>query len=475
MVASRHDASSRRTPDWRKDSVDPSPTLAATAVQAASAAPNQAHEGFILAGLSLALALVGCFVFAGTETAITAMGELRVRKILETGRGPDGWLRLWLTDPSRVLTTLLAGNTLASVAASSVTTSLMLSLSEHYHWDHNLTDWLVALAVTGLGALILIAGEIAPKTLAKMHPEWFLPLMHVVWWFHLVTGWLTRGMIWFAMHIVRALGGKAHANPMEVTEEQIEDMVRIGSETGSIGEEQGDMLQAVFNLKQRAVRAIMTPRTQMVALPLDATLDQVVAEVQTSRYSRYPVYDKTPDRIAGVFFAKDLLHLHTEVARPFVLADHIHEPIFLPDGIKASDALKAFQKKSVHMAIVVDEHGGTAGVLTLEDVIEELVGDIRDEYDDPEPEIEQVSASTWTLEASTELRELAEKVDVEFPESTTATTVGGFVIELFGRVPENGATVGWNDLTFEVLEADDTHVVKIGVRRERTGEHHAVA
>jgi CBS domain containing-hemolysin-like protein len=421
--------------------------------------------------LTLALALVGCFVFAGTETAITAMGELRVRKILETGRGPDGWLRLWLTDPSRVLTTLLAGNTLASVAASSVTTSLMLSLSDHYQWGRSTTDWLVALAVTGLGAIILIAGEIAPKTLAKMHPEWFLPLMHVVWWFHLLTGWLTRGMIWFAMHIVRALGGTTHGNPMEVTEEQIEDMVRIGSEAGSIEEDQGDMLQAVFNLKQRAVRAIMTPRTQMMALPIDATLEQVVTEVQSSRYSRYPVYDKTPDRIAGVFFAKDLLHLNSESnLKPFQLFEHIHEPIFLPDGIKASDALKAFQKKSVHMAIVVDEHGGTAGVLTLEDVIEELVGDIRDEYDDPEPEIEQVSASTWTLEAATELRELAEKVGVDFPESSTATTVGGFVIEQIGRVPENGATVAWNNLTFEVLEADETHVVKIGVRRHSASD-----
>lgn len=416
--------------------------------------------------LALVFALVACFVFAGTETAITSMGELRVRKILETGRGPDGWLKLWLTDPSRVLTTLLAGNTVASVAASSIATALTLGLCKRYDISQDATDWAVAAAVTLLGALILIGGEIAPKTLAKLHPEWFLQLMHMVWWFHLSTIWLTRVMIWFAMHLVRALGGKATSSPMEVTEEQIEDMVRIGSESGSIDENQGDMLQAVFSLKERAVRAIMTPRTQMVAFPVEASLEEVLAEVKSSRYSRYPVYERTPDRIAGIFFAKDLLHLHAEVGKRFDLCDHLHEAMFVPDGIKAVDALKAFQKKSVHIAVVVDEHGGTAGILTMEDVLEELVGDIRDEYDDPEPEIQQVAPAAWTLEAGTELRELADTVGVELPESTTASTVGGFVIEQLGHVPEAGETMRWADLTFHVLESSETHVVRVEVRRE---------
>lgn len=416
--------------------------------------------------MSLVAALLACFVFAGTETAITAMGELRVRKLLEGHHGPDGWLRLWLKDPSRVLTTLLAGNTLASVAASAVMTSLVMGLSKRYGLSQDWSDIAVAVGVSVLGGVILIGGEIAPKTLAKLHPDWFLQLMHPVWWFHLATSWLTSGMIWLAMHIVRALGGKTHANHLEVTEEQIEDMVRIGSEAGSIDENRGDMLQGVFNLKERAVRAMMTPRTQMVALPLEATFADVLAEVQASRYSRYPVYDKSPDKIAGVFFAKDLIDYHNNGGKPFELAEHLHEPQFVPDSVKAVDALKMFQKNSVHMAVVVDEHGGTAGILTLEDVLEELVGDIYDEYDEPEPEIQQVAPSAWTLEAGTELVELADTLEMELPEDGTSTTVGGFVIEQLGHVPKAGEQVVVGRLTFLVTEADDTRVVKVEVRRD---------
>ncbi len=446
--------------------VVPLPLLASTAASASSAS----DESVVFSVAALVVALAACFVFAGTETAITSMGELRVRKLLESGTGPDGWLKLWLKEPSRVLTTLLAGNTLASVAASSIATALTLSLAKRYGLDQDLTDWAVAGAVFLLGGTILIAGEIAPKTLAKMHPEWFLQMMHVVWWFHRGTTWFTNVMIWFAMHIVRALGGKPHTTGMEITEEQIEDMVRIGSEAGSIDENRGDMLQNVFALEETPVRAIMTPRTQMHALSIDATIDEVYNEVQDSHYSRYPVYDRTPDKIVGIFFTKDLLHRRMADKKNFTLGEIMHEVTFVPDSTKASDALKTFQKNSVHLSIVVDEHGGTAGLVTLEDVLEELVGDIYDEYDEPENNIEQVAPDSWTLDAATELREMAETVDCDPPETVTATTVGGFVIEQFGHVPRPGELAEWNGLQFHVVEAEDTHVVRVEIKRLRPND-----
>lgn len=443
--------------------VDPVPLLAVTA----ATVPSAGDDSVIFSVVALVVALCACFVFAGTETAITSMGELRVRRLLESGTGPDGWLRLWLKDPSRVLTTLLAGNTLASVAASAIATSLTLTLAKRYGLDQDFTDWAVAGAVFGLGAIILIGGEIAPKTLAKLHPEWFLQLMHVVWWFHRVTTWFTAVMIWFALHIVRALGGKPHTNGMEITEEQIEDMVRIGAEAGSIDENRGDMLQNVFALEDTSIRAIMTPRTQMHALSIDATIDEVYTEVQDSHYSRYPVYDRTPDKIVGIFFTKDLLHRRLAEKKAFTVGEFMHEVMFVPDSTKASDALRQFQKKSSHLAVVVDEHGGTAGLVTLEDVLEELVGDIYDEYDEPEHLIEQMAPDSWTLDASTELREMAETVDCDPPETVTATTVGGFVIEQFGHVPRPGDTAEWNGLQFHVVEAEETHVVRVEIKRLR--------
>lgn len=418
--------------------------------------------------LALAISVMACFVFAGTETAITAMGELKVKKLLEGHHGPDGLLRLWLSDPSAVLTTLLTGNTLASVAASSIATSLTLSIAQRSGLDQSMTDWAVAGAVALLGSIILIAGEIAPKTMAKHHPEWFLQLMHVVWWFHRATRWFSKGTIWLAMRFVRLLGGPAHPTTSEVTEEQIEDLVRHGAESGVIEKSEGDMLQGVFKLSDTAVNTIMTPRTKMATLRIDFTREEVLAEVRASRWSRYPVYSGTPDKIVGVFFTKDLFDPKIgfdPVGKPrlFRLADHLHEPMFLPGTVKALEALKAFQKKKVHLAVVHDEHGGTEGIITLEDVLEELVGDIYDEYDEPEQTFEQIEPTAWTLDAATELRELAESFDLELPESES-TTVGGFVVEQMGRMPENGETMRWNDLTFKVLEADETRVMRVELR-----------
>lgn len=433
---------------------------------AIDAAPIGDSVAFSL--LALAIALLSCFVFAGTETAITAMGEHKIKKLLEGGHGPDGFLKLWLVDPSSLLTTLLTGNTLASVAASSVATSLTLSLALKYGLDHSTTDWAVAGAVAVLGSTILIAGEIAPKTIAKHHPEWFLQLMHIVWWFHRTTRWFSKGTTWLAMRIVQMLGGPAQPPSHEVTEEQIEDLVRHGAESGALEKSEGDMLQGVFKLSDTAINTIMTPRTKMAALRIDFTREEVLTEVRSSRWSRYPVYSGTPDKIVGVFFAKDLFDPKIgfdPLGKPklFRLGDHLHEPMFLPGTVKAIEALKAFQKKKIHLAVVHDEHGGTEGIITLEDVLEELVGDIYDEYDDPEQTFEQIEPTAWTLDAATELRELAESFDLDLPDSES-TTVGGFVVEQLGRMPENGESMRWNDLTFKVLEADETRVMRVELR-----------
>lgn len=457
--------------------VDPEPLLATTTVAAL-------NDGLTLSVLLLIASLVGCFLFAGTETAIMSMGEMRIKKLLESHHGPDGFLQLWLHKPSEVLTTLLTGNTLSSVAASSIATSLTLSSCVRYGLSNGLTDWVLAAAVTALGAVLLIACEIAPKTLAKHHPDWFLQPMHVVWVFHRSTRWFSQVMIWAAMFIVRRLGGGSLPTANEVTEAQIEDMVRMGNESGSLPEDEGDILQGVFKLSETSLTMIMTPRTKMAALPIDATREEVLAEVRGSRWSRYPVYSKTPDAIVGFFYTKDLFDPKiaydpfSNKPRLFRLADHLHQPMRLPATMKAIDALKAFQSKKMHLAIVTDEHGGTEGIVSLEDVIEELVGDIYDEYDEPKVAIVQTAASEWTLDGDTELRELADTFGLELPEMES-TTVGGFVVEQIGHLPAVGAEMHWRELTFRVLEADDTRVKRLELlynpARVKTPQAHPAA
>lgn len=435
---------------------DPAEALAHTWTVGALALPS----------LALLVAVVASFVFSGTEAAITSMGELRIRRMLSNGNGPRAWLELWLSDPPQVLTTLLVGNTLANLSAAALTTHLTILIAQGYGLDGSWLGWMLALAVAALGVVVLVVGEIAPKTMAKLHPEWFLPAMHAVWLFHLLGRWLTASMMWVAMHLVRAMGGKPETAGLQITEEQIEDMVRIGSEAGAIDENRGELLQGVFDLKDVTAKKLLTPRKHVVGLPLDATLEEVRRVVQEHEYSRYPVYDRSLDAISGVFFAKTLLSAEV-MNNPgdFALRNHLRKALFVPESVKAADMLGEFQKKRVHLAIVVDEHGGTAGILTLEDVLEELVGDIEDEHDEPERHVVEVAAGKWSLDGGADFVAFLEQIGADLPESDAYATVGGFVIDELGRMAQVGDTVRWQDLAICVTEADGTRVVRVSVER----------
>jgi CBS domain containing-hemolysin-like protein len=268
------------------------------------------------------------------------------------------------------------------------------------------------------------------------------------------------------MWIVKALGGKPQSAGLLVTEEQIEDMVRIGSEAGALESSRGELLQGVFDLKDATARKLLTPRTQVVGLSLDAKWADIMTIVQEHKYSRYPVYDKGLDNIVGVFFAKTLFN-PALAAHPgaFVLSQHLKKALFVPEAAKATDLLADFQRKRTHLAIVVDEHGGTAGILTLEDVLEELVGDIEDEHDEPERHVVEVSEGRWTLDGGADLRAFSEQIGADLPESEAYATVGGFLTDQLGRMPGVGDKVYWQDLVLHVTESDGMRVVRVDIER----------
>ena len=419
------------------------------------------------------LIIFGClllsFLFAGSETAITSMAEPRVRRLLEEGAGPKRFLQTWLDDHASILTSLLAGNTLVNILASAVTTSLTIRLAHDAVIPPQLADWAMSAEVFSLTLLVLVVGEIAPKTLAKSHPTWFLRPFWLVWGFHLATTKLTRGLSWIAKQLIRLLGVDTTASGFLVSEEQIEDMVRIGSEEGSIDTTRGDLLQNVFDLWDTAVRSIMTPRTQVVGLEADATLDEVLAIIRENGYSRYPVFRGSLDEIIGVFYVKTLLDQQLDAAT-FQLTADLSKTRFVPETQKAATLLSEFRRDKVHMAVVVDEHGGTAGLISLEDVLEELVGEIYDEHDEEEQLVARVRPGLWLVDASAELRMVEESIDVELPEETPYSTVGGFVVDLFGKLPKQSEFIRWKDLKITVLAADDKKVLRVQIERAPEAE-----
>ncbi|MCO4761136.1 MAG: HlyC/CorC family transporter [Myxococcales bacterium] len=417
--------------------------------------------------LSAGLLVIGClafsFLFAGSETAITSMGEPRIRRLLDEGVGPKRFLQTWLDDHSAILTSLLAGNTLVNIIASALTTSLTLDLVRTGAIPSAIGEWAVSAGVFLLTMLVLVVGEIAPKTLAKSHPTWFLRPFWVVWGFHLATTRVTSGLNWIAKRLIAFLGVDTDAGGFVVTEEQIEDMVRIGAEEGSIDDSRGSLLQNVFDLWDTAVRSIMTPRTQVVSLQADMSHESVVDTIRESGYSRYPVYDTSPDDVIGVFYARTLLQNDAAVEQ-FSLRQHLSPTMFVPETQKAASLLKEFQTEAVHMAVVVDEHGGTAGVVSLEDVLEELVGEIYDEHDEVDHLLVCTAPDVWEVDASAELRTVEEDLNVELPEETPYSTVGGFVVDQLGKLPDPGDTMEWNRLKITVLAADDKKVLRVEIR-----------
>jgi len=412
--------------------------------------------------VAIATCLLLSFLFAGSETAITSMGEARVRRLIDDGRGPKKFLRRWLEDPASILTTLLAGNTLVNIIASALTTALAIDLSHSGVLPAFLSDHTVSIGVFVLTMAVLIGGEIAPKTLAKTHPEWFLRPFWLIWGFHRLSHHVTGTLAWVARKLVGLLGVDTSKNGYLVSEEEVEDMVRIGSEEGSIEADRGEMLQNVFELWEVSLRAIMTPRIQVRGLDLDASLEEVLDLVAETGFSRYPVYDGSPDNVPGIFYAKNIIgYLEARDRAPFQLADHLAAPMFVPERQKASEVLQEFKSRKMHMAIVVDEHGGTSGIVTLEDVLEELVGEIYDEYDHVERLLEATGENTWSVDASAEIRELEEMLEFALPESETYSTLAGFVIEQSGKVPEVGYEFDWNDVHLKVLEADDKRPLRV--------------
>lgn len=250
-------------------------------------------------------------------------------------------------------------------------------------------------------------------------------------------------------------------DPEEI-EREIEELITEGEKRGIISEDEGEMIQGIFSFRDTTAREIMVPRTDVTAVSADTTLEEVVKVIVESGHSRIPVYENTLDNIIGIIHAKDLLKYWGQTgteARSLVRA-----PYFIPETKKISAALAELRNKKSHLAVVVDEYGGMAGILTLEDIIEEIIGDIMDEYDSEEPWITENDDGSLVVDARLDVEDLEEHLKVKFPEGKFES-VGGLIFSLIGRVPQKGEVIQWGNLEMEILAATDRKVEKVLIRR----------
>ncbi|OGR32642.1 MAG: hypothetical protein A2091_04295 [Desulfuromonadales bacterium GWD2_61_12] len=249
-----------------------------------------------------------------------------------------------------------------------------------------------------------------------------------------------------------------------LTERDLQEIIEESEEKGIINEDEGDMLHSIFEFGDTIVREIMVPRTDMVCCPADADLNELLDAIHRSGHSRIPIYEGTVDSVVGVVYAKDLLRYWGRSSADLAITDVMREPFFVPETKNIEELLQDFRARRVHMAIAIDEYGGTSGLITIEDLIEEIVGDIQDEYDREEEWLVEEEGGTLLVDGRLNIEELEEHFDIEIPREKF-DTVGGYLFDLLGHIPKPGETVSDNGLEMSIVESDQRRIGKVRIRR----------
>jgi len=424
------------------------------------------------------LVLLGSSFASGTETALTALGDIRARQIAESSGRRGRLLSLWVNHPERVLSSLLVANTIFAIGGGALAGDVASSLAS----ANGLSPATSLGIATGVATtLILFFGEVVPKTVAKRHPVkvavFSIPLVYVLYW---LLWPVSTGLVRATHALVRLFGGGPGSQGPAVTSEEIEYLIEMGTREGVLDAVKEELLNSVLEFADRVVKEIMVPRTRMVAIDREAPPDEIVRVVTENPYSRMPVYEGSIDNIVGILMVRDIIgELKKGELKAIPFEKLLKPAFFVPEQMKISRLLKEMQRRKTHLAVVVDEFGGTSGVATLEDVLEEIVGEIQDEADAEAAPVKSLGQNTWIADATVPLRELEEflnrevdgasepQPELRFPDEGDYETLGGFVTATAGRVPHVGAVLEWDGLTFTVRAGDDRRVTRVEIARRQ--------
>ncbi len=425
---------------------------------------------FLIRAVAVALLLAANAFFVAAEFALVASRRTRVEEMVRRGDRKAKTVQSALQDLYRQLSAAQLGITLASIMLGYVAEDTIAVLL--HDWLSRLPSALEFLtrgtivsvvAVSVITALHVVLGEQTPKAWAITFPEatsrWIAaPLILFSW----ITRPVTNVLNFSSNRLVRLLGIKGSVEELESihSPEEIVMLVKQNIESGPLEEHDVEMIEGVFEFTEKNVRAVMTPRTEVVALRVDATKDEILDLVAAAGRSRYPVYRDSLDDIIGIVLVKQILGA-LRSGGEVRLSDIMREPLFVPRTREVEDVLADMKRLKLHMAIVLDEYGGTAGIVTMEDLIEEIVGEIYDEYDRDEA-WPPTTAQGTTLPGTTALTELNKRFGCDIT-STDYQTVGGFVFGLLGRLPKTGDSIRVADLTIEVLAMDGRRVDSVRI------------
>lgn len=398
--------------------------------------------------------------FSASETALTSFKTTDLEDIEKSNKKTAHLLKKWLKSPNEILTGMLLGNNIVNILGSSIATALAINIMGN-------SPRSLAIVTGIMTVLILIFGEITPKIMAKNNSKGFSKLViSPMYYFGLLMKPIVKILMWTSILIGRILGVEVKTENIMFTEEDLISFVNVGEAEGIIEEEEKEMIHSIVGLGETNAKEIMTPRTSMFAVEGNKTLDDIWEEMIEAGFSRIPVYEETIDNIIGVLYTKDVLNYLKAHSTETQVKELVREAYYVPETKSIIEILQEFKSKKVHIALVLDEYGGIGGVLTIEDLLEEIVGEIRDEFDNEEEEsIKEIDDNRYEVDAMLDIETINKSLNIELPISEDYESLGGLIMSELGKIPAIGDIVDFQDVKLVVVEVEKMRVSKVEIQR----------
>lgn len=388
--------------------------------------------------------------FSSSETALMAVNKIRLRNLIEEGNKKAEIVSSLIENPSKLLGAILVGNNVVNIGASSLATAIAIDLFGSKG---------VGIATGFVTLIVLVFGEITPKSLAAENAERIALLVaRPIQVISAVLMPIVVLLLSFTNRFIKLLGGKVDEVEPLITEDELKTMVSVSHEEGVLELDERDMIVNIFDFGDSLAKDVMTPRTDMIAIDVESSYDEILDTFVENQFSRIPVYEDDTDTIIGVLSVKDFIRIQDR--EHFDLHDFIREPVFVFESQKTFRVFERMRAEQASISIVVDEYGGTAGLISIEDMVEEIVGEIDDEHDETTHDIVPVGSHGYAVEGTVRIEDLNDVFHLNIA-NDDFDTIAGFVLENLARIPSEGDSFHFDGISYRVLEMDKNRVEKV--------------
>ncbi len=428
---------------------------------------NLLYEAFLIALLIL---LNG--YLAGTEIAVVTARKSYIKQLAETGKKSAKIFLKLKEEPDRFLATIQIGITGVGVLASAVGGAAAVKIIKPSLQSVPIKAISLAAEPIAIGIVVVVItyfsvifGELVPKSIALMHPETVgLWTARTIDSFSKINSIFVKLLTFSTSLVLKPFGREPFTERAYITEEEVKLLIKEGGKHGVFEPTEEKILQSVFEFTDMSVKEVMVPDTQMVAIPIDRSPQEILSTIEEEQFSRYPLFGRELNNIRGILYAKDFLTAFAKTGGQVDIRKIVKPPYFIPETMKISLLLREMQRRRIHMALVVDEYGGVAGLVTMEDLVEEIIGEIRDEHDIESPVV-QLPDGTMLIDASISLRDLKEDYRIPLPESPEYETLGGFLMTALQKIPQAGDMVEIEGKRVRIVEMVGQRIAKVKLEK----------